>query len=421
MAKKAKHFAAEIITIGTELTTGRIIDSNSALIAKILTSLGIQVQLHTQVPDNRRAIGQALVLASKRSNLVLTSGGLGPTDDDITTSVITDLLGKELVRDKVSLENALNFLKKRNRAITKADLKMVSIPKGAKILKNSNGMALGYYLRYNSSWLLVTPAVPRELSMMLQNEIVPLLKNHILPKNRENFASRIIRIFGLPESQVNRAVKRSQIGQIFPEIQIGYQCSIPEIQVILEIKNKQTPKTLEKILDQAEKSLRAVLGDRIFGINDETLSEVVHQKLIKSKKTLAIAESCTGGLLSASLTDHPGSSQYFLGSVICYSNDSKIRDLGVPKELIENQGAVSKECALAMAKGIRKRFGSDMGLAITGIAGPDGGTKKKPVGLVFIATDLMGELMTQKFHFRGKRHDIRGFGVYFALNHLRLF
>jgi len=420
MPPKAKKDYAEIIAIGTELTSGKLIDSNSAVISRMLTSLGFRINFHTKVLDEGQSIESAIRLASKRAGLVFLSGGLGPTDDDITTSVITRLIKKKLVRHQGGLNQLVKRIKKRKRVLTSADLKMVSIPSGAKIFNNTNGMALGYYLRYNNCWLLATPAVPRELNLMLQKEIIPFLKTKVLAKKSAQYASRIIRVIGIPESRVNLAVKRAQIAKVFPEIQIGYQCPIPEIQVILEILKKDSQANLQKILDQAEEKLRQVLGKSIFGIDDQTLSQVVHNSFSEKNMTLSLAESCTGGLLSTSLTDHPGSSKYFLGSVVCYNNESKIRDLNVPPEIINKYGAVSAQCAEALAKGVRDRFDTDIGLSITGIAGPEGGSVEKPVGTVYVGMKTQGKINNQKFNFYGRRNDVRRFSVYFALNYLRL-
>lgn len=415
--KKAKTLIAEILTVGSELTTGRVVDTNKALLAKSLTGLGFTVSHCSSVPDERGVLAKAVKQALTRSDLVFVTGGLGPTSDDITTEVITNVIHQELHTDRAAADSIVALLNQRRSIVTKDALRMAKIPKTAKSFINHNGMAAGFYVRYNGCSLIATPGVPRELSLMLDREIVPFLKEKLLAGNTAVYQAKRLRLFGIAEAQAAGRVLALGLEKRFPGLNIGYQVPLPEVHIVLEYRGEKS--RAEQTLSQAETAVREVLQTYIFGTDDESMSAAMQKHFLAKGQSLALAESCTGGLLAGAITENPGSSKFFLGAVVAYDNSVKARDLSVSEAILKNHGAVSAECARAMACGVRERFQSDVGLSITGIAGPDGGTPEKQVGTVFMAVDHRGRIEQRELHLHGERSRIRLNCVYLALDWLR--
>ncbi len=367
---------AEIIAVGTELLIGQIANTNAQYISQRLAEAGINVYYHSVVGDNRLRLAQTLKLALERSDLIIVTGGLGPTKDDITKETVSEVCGLSLQIHKESEERIRKFFKNKNRDMAEGNLKQAMFPKGATVLINKNGTAPGCVVKSNDRTIVLLPGPPSEMSPMFDRFI-----NDNLSKYQETILSKYIKIFGIGESTVEEKIIDLIQEQTNPTI-APY---VSEGEVILRITAKARNKgTAERKLVPVIKKIQGRLGDYIYSTEGRTLQEEVVNILRKKRKTISLAESCTGGLIASKLTDVPGSSEVFERSVVSYSNCSKIDLLGVRETTLKEFGAVSHETALQMAIGIRDRAGTDLGLSVTGIAGPGGGTESKPVGLVYI-------------------------------------
>ncbi|MDD5449730.1 MAG: nicotinamide-nucleotide amidohydrolase family protein [Candidatus Omnitrophica bacterium] len=379
---------AEIICIGTELLLGHIVNTNASFIASRLAGAGIDHYYQTTVGDNHKRLEAAIKKGLQRSDIVITTGGLGPTVDDITTEVIARSAARKLSRGK---------------------------PEGAKPLKNPFGTALGFILKVApEKTIIALPGPPREMQPMVENYVIPYLKK--TAKVAKIIKSRSIKLIGLPEASVNN--KARDLLRLAGAVTVGIYARLGEVELKIMAKADGESRADIKI-KKIETIIRKRLKPYIYGVDDETLEGAAAKLLLKRKKTLACAESCTGGLLSNLLTDIPGSSGFFLEGIICYSDESKVNELNVNKETIRKKGAVSAEAAKEMAVGIRLRAGSHIGVGITGIAGPSGATKTKPVGLVFIALALKNRVIVRQFNFSGLRKEVKSQAARAALNMLR--
>ncbi|PIU69185.1 MAG: competence/damage-inducible protein A [Armatimonadetes bacterium CG07_land_8_20_14_0_80_40_9] len=404
---------AEIISIGTELLLGQIVDTNSAYLSQKLAELGIDIYLKTTVGDNKRRILSALKKTLKRAELIITVGGLGPTQDDLTKKVIAQALNKEMILNKRVAKMIESYFLRQGLKFTENNLQQARFPQGAKIIYNPLGTAPGMIIKKEDKIIIALPGPPRELKPMFEEQIFPYLRKK--KSKGMIIKSKVLRVVGLGESLVEERIKeilRQDSPTIAPLVSQG--------EVHLRITAKGDNKSeIDKRIREVKKKIKRNLGDYIYGEDLKTLEEVVANLLLKEKRTLSVAESCSGGLISHKLTNVSGSSNYYLGGIVCYSNKSKIDLLRVPKETIAQKGAVSRECAISMAKGVRMRFSADLGLAITGIAGPKGGTKDKPVGLVYIALADKKTVQCQEFKFRGARIFIKQKASLSALDILR--
>ncbi|MFH0839144.1 MAG: competence/damage-inducible protein A [Candidatus Omnitrophota bacterium] len=393
---------AEILNIGTELLLGYTIDINSAYLSQKLSTIGIDVFYRITVGDNKKRILAALEIARSRADIIITNGGLGPTVDDITLDVISKFTSKKLIFNKDIVENIEHHFKNRNIVMPECNRRQAYIPEGALIIKNSVGTAPGIILKNNNVILIALPGPPSEMRPMVDNFVIPYLKKEF--GLNTIIKSKTIKIVGLPESKVNEKVK--DVLKRKPPTTVGIYAH--PYQIDLRITTKaQTEQNADKNIKKIERILKSRLKGYIFGYDNETLEEVVGKLLLKNKKTISIAESCTGGLLSNRITDISGSSQYFKLGAVVYSNESKIRDLGVSKEILWKYGAVSKETARALAENIRIKGKTDIGLGITGIAGPTGATKTKSVGLVYIGLSTPRKTVCKKYNFIGDRLTIK--------------
>lgn len=393
---------AEIINIGTELLLGYTIDTNSAYISQRLSSIGIDVFFRTTVGDNKERLLSALEIAGGRSDIIITNGGLGPTVDDITFETISEFTHKPIKFNKKVLGDAEAHFKKRHIKMPLCNKRQAYVPEGSLIMKNDVGTAPGIILETNKKLLIALPGPSFEMKPMVDNLMIPHLKKCFALKNI--IKSRTIKITGLPESTVNEKIK--DLLKLSPPITVGIYTSPYQIELRITAKARYE-KTADKEIKKIEQIINSRLKSHIFGADSDTLEETAGKLLLKNKKTVSIAESCTGGLLSNRLTNISGSSKYFKIGVVCYSNESKISQLGVSGKLIKKYGAVSKETALAMANNIKKISGTDIGIGITGIAGPSGATKTKPVGLVYIALSTDKKNICNKFNFIGDRITIK--------------
>ena len=383
------HMNAEIISIGTELLLGHIVNTNTAFLSRKLAEMGIDVYHTSVVGDNPARLTQAIKQAVHCSDIVIMTGGLGPTIDDITVGTITNLIDK----------------------------------KSVKWIKNKIGTAPGLIADYRGKVIVCLPGPPRELEPMFIRDVLPYLRRGRLnvPYSVDNcrswtIKSRTIKITGLRESVVNNKVK--SLLKLRPPTTVGIYAKLGQVELKIMSKAKDR-KGAEREIKKIEKKIVARLGDHIFGCDNETLEGAVAKLLVKNRLTIAAAESCTGGLLSSRLTDISGSSKYFIMGLIAYSNEVKKNILCVDSDILKKYGAASKEVACQMAVGIKLLAGTDIGIGITGIAGPTGGTRTKPVGLVHIALAIHNKLIARELRLRGSREEIKFQASQFALDMIR--
>jgi nicotinamide-nucleotide amidase len=394
---------------------GQIVDTNARYIAKILTGKGILVLFQTSVGDDKELLKNALSLGSDRVDLIITTGGLGPTINDITREAIADFFNVTLVTDQEAQNRIQKYLMDRHVNRQDEYKKQALIPEGASVLYNDNGTATGFIIRRDNKEIVCLPGVPREMQSMLNKYLEIYAEQQTADEGCT--LTRYLHTFGISERAVEDIVKDSLV----KEGQMQAMTLVLDGIVTINILTTTTKREYAvKILDTVEEDIRNKCGHAVFGAGDETLEYAVAMLLHKSNKTIAVAESCTGGLVSDKLTNIPGISEFFLGGVVAYSNKAKVDILDVPEEFILNHGAVSPQVAKAMAEGIQKRVSSNIGVGITGIAGPTGETKGKPVGLVYIAAVGNGFAEVKECRFRGSRIDIKNFSANTALNMIRL-
>lgn len=412
-------YNAETIAIGSELLMGGRSDSNSLFIAEALAMIGIEVKFKTIVGDDQSDIAEVLTTACRRARIVILTGGLGPTIDDCTREAVALVTGFRLVRRKEAFESMKVRLAQWGRTPNHAQLRQALIPSGATVLPNPVGSAPGFALTWRNARMIALPGVPSEMQAMMQRSVIPCLSDQ-LDRSKQPRPHPITRVifhtWGLPESDVN--TKLQGLIEKRTPIALGLLASPTEVLVSLSTKAHRSIK--EAVLRSVEEEVRTRLREWIYAEGQDTLEEVVGRLLRRQKLTVAVAESCTGGLIGYRLTQVPGSSAYVDRGALCYSNQAKMDMLDVPARLIEQHGAVSREVAEAMAKGMRDRAGSSVALSVTGIAGPGGATETKPVGLVYIGLDGGGDdMMAKEFRFHGDRSVIRQRAAQAALDMLR--
>jgi nicotinamide-nucleotide amidase len=408
---------AEIVATGTELLLGETINTSAHYLTGKLSSLGIEVDYHTTVGDNSERLEQVLRQAIDRSDLVLTTGGLGPTADDLTKELVAKVLNLQMELDQTSLNQIVQFFGRRKAPMPTSNEKQAYFPKGSKILPNPIGTAPGALIEKDGKTVIILPGPPFEMQPMFENYVWPELQRMIGPDSvRMN--ERVLKIFGIGESAIEEV-----LGDLMnlPNITMALLAKRAEMHIRLVARGTEAmSQNAVDSLKQAEGEIRRRLGDKVFGCDQETMLGIVGQTLKNNHLTLATAESCTGGLLGATLTSEPGSSTFYLGGVVSYSNSLKQQFLGVAEKTLHQFGAVSEEVAREMAEGIRQKSGSDLAISTTGIAGPDGGTDLKPVGLVYIGFASSKKVYAKKFQFYGERESVRQLTVQAALNEIRL-
>ena len=410
-----RYMRAEVISVGTEILLGHIVNTNAAYISKKLASLGVDLYYHTTIGDNPARLNSALGKALSRSDIVFTTGGLGPTVDDITMYSIGSTVSRPLILNK-KIEHLIKaHYKKRGLKETPEDARRQAyIPRGARWFENTVGTAPGTLIEHGKKVIIALPGPPRELIPIFEKNIIPYLKKKGLA-GKNIIKTRVIKIVGLVEAEVNRIVK--DLLSIGPGTTLGIYAHLGEIDLKITSKGKSEKAVNREIL-KIEKKIRKRLGNHIYGTDHQTLESVVG-KMFASEGTLAIAESCTGGLIANRITDISGSSKYFKMGIVAYSNKTKTDLLDVPGDKIKKYGAVSKEIALLMAKGMKKLSKASLALGVTGIAGPTGGTPKKPVGLVYIAAVTDKINMVKKCRFTGSREEIKQQASTAALDFIR--
>ena len=377
---------AEIITIGDELLRGEIVDSNKARIAERLLLLDLDCRHQVSVLDDPADMRDAFRRAAGRSDFVLVSGGLGPTRDDMTTEVLAETFDREIELDEGSLAKIEGFFARVGREMTDVNRKQAYFPAEADVLANPIGTAPGFSIHEGRARFYAMPGVPRELDLMMDEQVLPRIEA-VLAKEageRRFVRAAFLRTFGMGESTLEaELLDLARDG----EVDLGYRTSFPD-NFLRPVARAKTAEEADARIAQVSEAIRARLGPIVYGEGADTMEKVVGRLLTQKGLSVATAESCTGGLIAERLTDVPGSSAYFLGGVVAYSNQAKVSMLGVSADVIEEHGAVSEPVVRAMAEGVRARFGSDFGIATSGISGPGGGTTEKPVGLVWLAISI---------------------------------
>lgn len=404
---------AEIIAVGSELLTPDRIDTNSLFLTAELNKLGIEVIRKTVVGDARRDIREAFALALERAEVLVATGGLGPTEDDLTREVVADLLGRKLESNLEVLRGIQERFARIGRKMADVNARQAMVPEGATVLENSRGTAPGLWLESDGRIVVLLPGPPQEMKPMFARHVAEVLARR---SGGVRQVTRELRVAGMPESDVDQRI--SPIYTKYDGIQTTILAAPGEIQVHLRAWSADV-QGAEKILSEMVERISIALGENVFTTQGESIEQVVADTLTLARATISTAESCTGGLLAERLTRIPGSSNYFLGGVVSYSNELKSAWVDVPAAIIESRGAVSAEVAVALADGIRRRTGSTIGVGITGIAGPGGGTPEKPIGLVHIAL-ADGEIpVERKLQFPGDRERVRWQASQTALDMLR--
>jgi len=399
-----KEILVELITIGDEILIGQIVDTNSAWMATVLNQEGFRIKQITSLSDDTDHILEAVDLAFKRADVVLVTGGLGPTKDDITKQTLCTYFNTELVYDTTVLENIQALFKDRPRVLNELTLNQAYVPKTATIIQNKRGTAPVIWFDKGDKVLVSMPGVPSEMQWVMSHEVLPRLKAHF---KTPALMHRTVLVHGYPESSL--AITLTDWENNLPSwIKLAYLPS-PGLVKLRLTGSLDKPEALTASLEHELVSLRAILGKAILAEADIPVEAVVGQVLKKRGLTLSTAESCTGGRIAHLLTSIPGSSAYFTGSVVAYDNRIKVEALGVDPASLETEGAVSQTVVEQMAAGIRQRFGTDLSLAVSGIAGPDGGSPEKPVGTVWICVCSGTEILSRRYQFgqhRGRTVDM---------------
>ena len=405
----------EILSVGTELLMGQVANNDAQYLSRRLSELGVQVFRHTTVGDNPARVKEALQTALSRSDLVITTGGLGPTEDDLTKEMVAEYFELPMELHQPSMDALVERMRRihPDRPLAQNNLKQAYFPKGSTVMPNRRGTAPGCIVERDGKAVAVLPGPPRELKDMFEQQLEPFLLAH----RALNLTSRFFRIFGVGESNVE-TILLDLFHSKNPTLAL--YCGAGEVTARLTASGAPG-EDLSGLLDPVEAEILKRLGDSVYAEGrDRTMESTVMALLLTRKETVALAESCTGGRLSAMLVDIPGASGALIEGFVTYSNEAKVRSLGVKEETLRAHGAVSEECAREMAEGTRARTGATWALAVTGIAGPDGGSAEKPVGTVFIGLAGSEGTDAHRFQFLGDRSWIRTLSCQHALNLLRL-
>jgi nicotinamide-nucleotide amidase len=416
MAKRytpEERMQVELLSVGTELLLGQIVDTNAAYLAGKLSELGVNVYHKTTVGDNAERLAAALRICLGRSDVVLATGGLGPTKDDITAAVVAQVMGVRLAEDEATSEKIRSFARQRGIKLLDSLLKQAFVPEGAQVVPNPVGTAPGFVVTRDSKTVIALPGVPIEMKAMAGRTVLPYLAGRAEKEGgRSVIVSRVIRLAGIGESQAEAELADLIEQQTNPTIAPYAKTYEVHLRVTARAPNRTEA---EALIAPVEAEIRRRLGDHVYGADDETLEAIIGGRLRSAGLTLAVAESCTGGLIGHRITNVPGSSDYFLAGLTTYSNESKVKLIHVSEETLAAHGAVSAETAAAMAEGVRRATGADIGLSSTGIAGPTGGTPTKPVGLVYLGRSDESGTVTEELRLRGDRLMIKERAAHLAL------
>lgn len=403
---------AEIVSVGTELLLGQIVDTDAAYLARVLSQYGVSVYRRVTIGDNHDRLLAVLREAVEQNDVVFTIGGLGPTMDDISRETLAEAMGDTLHMDEGIADGLRQFFAKRGMSVLESNLRQAYVPDHGRAIDNPNGTAPGVLIEMGGKTGIALPGPPNEFVPMVDNQIIPWLAART---GGRTIRSRVLRVCGMGESVAEDRLKdlmASEAPTVAPYAKTG--------EVHLRVTARESSaEAADALIEPMVARIIERLGDHVYAFDDETLEAAVVELLTAHGLTLAVCESCTGGLLGSRITDVPGSSAAFLGGAITYTNEAKTDLAAVPAELIAAHGAVSPEVACAMADGVRRRFGADYGIGITGVAGPDGGTAEKPVGLVYIAVADSDRAAADRCLFFGQRRDVRVRATQAALVQLR--
>jgi len=391
---------AEILAIGTEILLGDIVNTNSQYIAKRLADLGILVYHQSVVGDNPERLLEAYRLAFSRVDLVITSGGLGPTKDDLTKEIAFEYFGKQSVVDKASLKIIEKYFEDSGRTMGESNKKQAYFPVDAVILPNNNGTAPGCIIEENKKIIALLPGPPWEMKPMFEEAVVPYLQKFA----QGVLVSKVLRVIGVGESTAAEMIEDILDNQTNPTVAPYAKAGEMTFRITAKANTQEEGIRLMKPM---EDEIRSRLGSNIYGEGNETLESVLGEMLVNKRLTISTAESCTGGMVAATIINYPGISKAFVEGAVTYTNEAKIKRLGVKKETLDKYGAVSSEVAAEMAQGIADTSGTNIGISTTGTAGPDGGSEEKPVGLVYVGLCINGEVKTKRLKFSGNRQNIR--------------
>ena len=402
----------EILTIGNELLLGIRTNTHLTYLGKQLSLLGLNIQHCQVIPDDPKEIQSAIALALTRSTLIIVTGGLGPTEDDMTRESVANALNKELIYNDTVLESIKEYFSKIGRGVSSIHKKQCFQIEGSTIMKNERGTAPGLFVENGESVIALLPGPSHELIPMFQNQLVPLLKDKSFCAQAANYVQ--IRVCGIGESSVEELILPIVKKKPSVEVALCVHLGIVDLRLSCPSANLE----YEELMKLAH-ACRELLGDHFVGFGEVSLSGVIFNILRKSDQTLAVAESCTGGLMGNAFTDISGASKVFKGGVICYANEVKVLQLSVPEEIIKQHGAVSSECAIAMASGAAENLSADYGLSITGFAGPDGGNANNPVGTIHIGFYSPFGVWAKSVRYIGGRLDVKARAVNAALDWMR--
>ncbi|MBQ4266121.1 MAG: competence/damage-inducible protein A [Clostridia bacterium] len=406
---------AEIVAIGTEILMGQILDTDAQYLSRRLQNLGISVYYHQAVGDNPQRMKETLALALSRSDVVITTGGLGPTQDDISKEIAAELLGLEMRFDENSWQAIRGYFDRLGRSCPENNMRQAMFAEGAVILPNACGTAPGCLIERDGKMIVQLPGPPHEMAEMFDKQVYPILAE----KTGGCIASRYVRIYGLGESQV--AQMCAKWIEADGEVTVAPYCSLGECQLRVTARGASEHEALEKVYPVV-RAICDVLGENVYAVLDTSegsMEEAAGRELTAKGLTVATAESCTGGLVAARLVNYPGISSALGEAHVTYANEAKIKYCGVRRETLEQYGAVSEQTAREMAQGLRERSGADIAAATTGIAGPGGGTKEKPVGLVYVACADQNGVSVEKLQLSGSRERIRNLSALRALDMIR--
>lgn len=402
----------EIIAVGTEVILGDILNSNSQYLAKELANLGIDVYYHEAVGDNKERILECFKKSLDRSDMIITTGGLGPTKDDMTKELAAEFFDMKMCLHEESLQKIKDYFKRMGREFVKSNEKQAYFPKEAIILDNENGTAPGAIFEKDNKTIIVLPGPPKEMEPMFQNHV----KKYLEKRTGDTIVSEILRVFGIGESSAEKKLQDLIDNGKNPTIAPYAKEGEVIFRITAKAKNEEEAR---KLIKPIKEEVCNRLGDAVYNTGDTTLQDTVSEMLVNKNMTIGVSESCTGGLLSSKLIEYPGISKVFLEGAVTYSNEAKMRTLSVKKETLEKFGAVSHETAREMAEGIAKRTGARIGISTTGIAGPTGGTEDKPVGLVYFGIYVDGKVKSYKHIFTGDRNSVRNRASMTALDIIR--
>lgn len=403
----------EIITVGTEILLGDILNTNTHYLSNELANMGIDVYYQITVGDNEQRLLSQLKESFKRSDLVILTGGLGPTEDDITKEVCAKYFNMEMEFHEQSWDKIIEIHNKMNRKPTENNRKQAYFPKGSLILPNKYGTAPGCIMEKDKKTIIVMPGPPKEMKPMFDNYVKPFL----LKDNKNILKSKVLRIIGIGESKIENDLLDLIDKQINPTIATYAKDGECTVRITAKGKNE---KEVESLIEPISNEIKSRFKEKVYGEDDTAIEDEVAKILVDNNLTIAVAESCTGGMVAADLINYPGISSVFMEGCVTYSNEAKMMTLNVKKETLNTVGAVSEQCAKEMSEGVAARHNTNIGLSTTGIAGPEGGSEDKPVGLVYMGITINNKTIVKKYIFNGNRQQIRSRACKTLLNDLRL-